>query len=311
MRYLIVHNTLAGFGSDAIYEFERALLQRGGDECCLRTIDNREETFEWAVKDARDFDLVVVSGGDGTISRILYELRGSPVPICAFPSGTANLLNINLGNSLEPATLARACHARVTASCDLGELAWEDNGMPHSRGFDIIAGIGFDAQVMGTADSNKEAMGEAAYFAAALSNTNPPVLHFVVECDGTRREFDGIGCMVANNATIQGDIQIVPDCRMDDGYLDVIVIESPDAIQLVRPLIAGLFDRSGKQLGRPHITSMKARHAVITASEPSPLQIDGNLVCEQTLSYTADVIANANQIIVDRTSPYNPANVRR
>lgn len=64
MRCLIVHNSRSGFGSSAIYEFERALLS-GGDECVLRLLADNQRADE-AVVDAEDFDLVVVSGGDGT-----------------------------------------------------------------------------------------------------------------------------------------------------------------------------------------------------------------------------------------------------
>ena len=37
MRTLIIHNPKSGFGSDAIFQFERALV-RGGDECVLRIL---------------------------------------------------------------------------------------------------------------------------------------------------------------------------------------------------------------------------------------------------------------------------------
>ena len=64
MRCLIVHNLRSGFGSTAIFEFERALVF-SGDEVVLRTLGEDERAAD-AVRDAEDFDLVVLSGGDGT-----------------------------------------------------------------------------------------------------------------------------------------------------------------------------------------------------------------------------------------------------
>ena len=96
MRCLIVHNKHSGFGSDAIYVFERELV-RSGDECLLRVVGESFSARE-AVADAERFDVVVLSGGDGTVSSLLWELRGRSVPTCIFPSGTANLLFSNLGN---------------------------------------------------------------------------------------------------------------------------------------------------------------------------------------------------------------------
>ena len=234
LRALIVHNPRSGFGSDAIFQFERALLQ-AGDECVMRVLTDDFVARE-AVSDAAGFDVVVLSGGDGTISSLLYELRDLSVPVCAFPSGTANLLCSNLGNAPEPFALARACRIGKTAALDLGEISWaSDAGETHTTGFALMSGTGFDAQLMQAALPNKAIMGQAAYFAAALANPRPTVARFSITVDGETHEREGITCLVANTATIQGDIQIIPDCRMDDGLLDVIVVETSDAAQLLKP----------------------------------------------------------------------------
>lgn len=301
MRCLIVHNKHSGFGSDAIYVFERELV-RSGDECLLRVVGESFSARE-AVADAERFDVVVLSGGDGTVSSLLWELRGRSVPTCIFPSGTANLLFSNLGNSPEPAALARACRFCRTVACDLGEISWEGGGATGARGFSLMAGGGFDAELMRAAAPNKRSMGEAAYFFAALADPLPPVVHYTIEVDGTWIERDGIACLVANNAMIQGDIEIVPDCTMDDGLLDVIVLETTDAVQLVRPLLAGLFDRRGNG-GRPQIESFKGRRVRVSASEPIPMQVDGEVVASAAASWEARVLPGVARLIVDGLSRY-------
>lgn len=303
MRALVIHNPRSGFGSDAIFQFERALLQ-GGDECVTRVLG---EDFDaaGACADATEFDVVVLSGGDGTVSTLLYELRGADVSVCCFPSGTANLLCSNIGNAPEPSALARACRVGKTAMLDLGEISWEgQQGESHRRGFALMSGTGFDAQLMQAALPNKAVMGQAAYFAAALANPRPTVEHFTITVDGRAFERDGITCLVANNATIQGDIQIVPDCRMDDGLLDVIVVETSDAAQLLKPLAFGLVDRSGHAIGRPHIEAFKGREIRIESSEPVPLEVDGEVVPGMVRAYEARVLEAAARIVVDPMSPY-------
>ena len=69
MRCLIVHNPRSGFGSDAVFAFERELVH-AGDECVLRVL-GEECDNEQVLADAESFDVVVVSGGDGTISNLL------------------------------------------------------------------------------------------------------------------------------------------------------------------------------------------------------------------------------------------------
>lgn len=306
MRSLIVHNPRSGFGSDAVYAFERELV-RAGDECLLRVLPNDFDA-ERAVADAESFDVVVASGGDGTVSEILFALRGRDVPVCVFPSGTANLLFENIGNTPEPAALARACRWCETAACDLGEVRWQaPDGTRRSRGFSLMAGSGFDAELMSAAAPNKKAMGEAAYFMAALADPSPQVVHYVIEYDGVRAERDGIACLVANNAMIQGEIEIVPNCSMNDGMLDVIVLETTDAVQLVRPLIMGLLDPKGR-LPRPKIETFRGANVSVTASVPIPMQVDGEVIGEPVIRWEATVIPGANQLIVDSLSRYHGSN---
>jgi diacylglycerol kinase family enzyme len=303
VRALIIHNPKSGFGSDAIFQFERVLVH-DGDECLLRVLADDFVATD-ACADATRFDVVVVSGGDGTVTSLLYALRDTGVPVCVFPSGTANLLCANIGNAPEPTALARACRAGKVAEVDLGEISWTDaDGTRQVRGFGLMSGTGFDAQLMEAALPNKALMGQAAYFAAALTNPRPAVERFAITVDGDSVERDGITCLVANNAMIQGDIQIVPNCRMDDGLLDVIVVETSATAQLLAPLALGLADRSGKALGRPFLESFQGRSIRVEASEPMPLEVDGDVVCDGVIAYEARALPRCVRLIVDAMSPY-------
>ena len=306
MRTLVIHNPKSGFGSDAVFQFERALVS-AGDECVMRVLAPSFDPDE-ACADAEDFDAVVLSGGDGTVSALLYALRYREVPTCIFPSGTANLLCANIGNAAEPSALARACRAGKTATLDIAEISWGPEGASRvTHGFALMSGTGFDAQLMRAALPNKAVMGEAAYFAAALANPRPAVEHFTITVDGATYERDGITCLVANNAMIQGDIQIVPDCRMDDGRLDVIMVETADAAQLIAPLAFGLVDRSGHAIGRPHLESFSGAQVRVECSSPVPIEIDGEVADGLVSSYEARVLPGAARLVVDSLSPYGTA----
>ena len=103
MRCLIIHNPASGPRSDEIFDLARALSQ-AGDEVTMRFIGDGMEP-EDAAADVREFDRVVVSGGDGTVSNVLDHIRDSHVPTLVFPSGTANLFFNNIGNAPEPAAV--------------------------------------------------------------------------------------------------------------------------------------------------------------------------------------------------------------
>ena len=305
VRVLIIHNDASGFGSDAIFEFQRALL-REGDECVLRMLTkDAPGQNEELTNDAEEFDLVVVSGGDGTVASLLYLLRSRDVLTCVFPSGTANLFFANLGNASEPSALARACRIGHSVKTDMGEIMWlDEHGKKHRQGFSLMAGIGFDAQIMQAAIPAKRAMGQAAYFAAAIANPKPEVKRFRITVDGQTYERTGITCIVANNAMIQGDIELVPDCSMTDGLLDVIVAEVDATAQLLRPLFVGLVDHEGKRIGRPHLESFRGYDIKVTASSPAQMEIDGDPMDGLVRTYRARALPESNRLVVDSLSRY-------
>lgn len=298
MRCLIIHNPASGFGSDEIYAFAHALAQ-GGDEVVFRFIGAGMEP-EDAVADVKSFDRVVVSGGDGTISNCLDALRNCGVPILVFPSGTANLFFNNIGNAPEPVALAKACRAGRTATVDMGELYWQDaQGNRQRHGFIIIAGSGFDADIMKTAAPRKNDIGEIAYFLSALENPNPTVAHFIIEHDGQVDEFDGINCMVANTALIQNGINLFPDCSMTDGLIDIAVIEPVKTVELLPTVIAGVFDPMGKNLGRPQFKIIQAREAKISCTPSLSMEFDGELIQNNSGVFDARVLPQCLDLIID------------
>ena len=305
MRCLVIHNPASGPRSDEIFDFVRA-LSAAGDEVCMRFIGAGLEAEE-ATADAASFDRVVVSGGDGTVSSLLDRLRGTGAPVLVFPSGTANLFFNNIGNAPEPAALAKACRAGRTARADMGELFWHDaDGRLERRGFIIIAGTGFDADIMHKAEPAKADLGEAAYFLSALATPVPRVAHFTIEHDGKVDELDGIGCMVGNTAVIQNDINLFPDCRMDDGLIDIAVIEPAATVQLLPTLIAGVLDPAGKDLGRPQFRMFQAREVSISCEPALGMQFDGELVAGSRGSFGARVLPRCLDLIVDDFAKLRP-----
>ena len=301
MRCLIIHNLASGPHSDEIFTFAH-MLSAAGDEIVMRFIGDGMEPEE-ATADVCSFDRVVVSGGDGTVSSVLDKLRGSGVPTLIFPSGTANLFFNNIGNAPEAAALAKACRAGRTAKVDMGELYWKDEtGNIQRHGFLIIAGSGFDATIMEKAGTTKNEIGEVAYALAGLSTLTPQVAHFTIEHDGVVDELDGISCMLGNTAVIQNDINLFPGCRMDDGMLDIVVIEASTLVQLLPTAIAGVFDPAGKGLGRPQFKMFQAREAKITCTPSLGMQFDGELISNNSGVFGARVLPSCLDIIIDEFS---------
>ena len=303
MRILIVHNKNTNFASDSIYEFARAIT-REGDECTLRVVGDTFDTKN-VFRDCREYDCVVVSGGDDAISQMLYTLKDEDVRICVFPSGITNVYFENLGCAAEPAAIARACRIGNTNRLDLGEISWTDSkGKTYTEGFCLMAGTGYDADLMRAAapDISGKTM---PYIKAALSSAEPHVQTFTIEVDGKTYTREGIACMVANNGMTRGGINIAPDCVMNDGMLDVIMLKAHDTTELIKPLFASIFDSEGLNKSRPHIEVFTGKDITVTANETMPIQVDGQFLGDEIVSYHAHVLEAVNNVVVDDMSYYS------
>lgn len=305
MKTLIFTTETQRYGSDRLYMFIRALGE-AGDECTLRTLP---DTFdELDIGSVEGYDRLVIAGDDDVIAKLLWSLKRFKVPLCVFPSGNTNLYFSALGNAAEPEAIARACKADISVPCDLAEMMWADpQGNMHTSGFAIMSGTGFDARLMQGAIPTKKIMGNASYFIAALSNPHPTVVDFEIDADGTISHHKGIACIIANTATLIAGIEIVHDAAINDGKLNCIVLETPDAIGLLRPFFRGLIDHTGKHLGRPTIVNIAAQNIRVKASSPVPMQIDGSLVGYDVDRFAARVLPHVNNVIVDPLSRYYPS----
>ena len=163
--------------------------------------------------------MVFVWGGDGMVQRCVDALAGSEAAVAILPAGTANLL----ANNLEiPADLRAAVEIGLRGPrhrLDLGQLNGEH--------FAVMAGAGFDAEMIRDADrSLKKRVGRMAYVWTGLRHVRDGAVPTKVRIDGATW-FDGMAScvLVANVGKIAGGIPAFDDARPDDGWLDVGVVD--------------------------------------------------------------------------------------
>ena len=122
-------------------------------------------------------DRVVVIGGDGTVNEALNGLAGSDVPLAIVPTGTVNVLALELGLPLDPPDAVRvAAEARATRI---------DLGLAGQRYFALMAGVGFDADVVSRVRPvMKRALKEMAFVLQGLATYLTAEYPLVqIECD--------------------------------------------------------------------------------------------------------------------------------
>lgn len=218
--------------------------------------------------------VVLAAGGDGTVAAVVSALAGTGTALAVLPSGTGNLLarNLDLPTDLE-AVLATILGGR-TWTMDVGEVL---DGPGAGGCFAVMAGLGFDAAVVGDApDGLKSGVGWPAYLVSALGHlTDEPFDCTIILDGGEPLERTARTVLVANTAGLQGGLDLAPDAGVTDGLLDVIVVSPQNAIDWLRigaRLVAGS-DREDERLER-----FQAARVEITTESDQVCQLDGDAV---------------------------------
>ena len=238
-------------------------------------------------------DIVGAYGGDGTVMEVAQGRLGSPVPLAILPGGSANLMSVELGipKELEKAATIAADPESPTRQVDVG-LAGENY-------FLLRVGTGFAARKVAYADrSIKNRFGVLAYSVAAVKSLkDTKSAHYRITLDGKQVETDAVTCLIDNagNMGIQG-FQPAKEIRVDDGWLDVLLLGSKGLVNLVT---------SGPSLleadkSETVIEHWQARQITIAVDPPQPVQVDGEMVGDTPVS--AEVLPGALKVIVPKSA---------
>ncbi|GAB4100002.1 diacylglycerol/lipid kinase family protein [Sinomonas halotolerans] len=235
----------------------------------------------------RGVDLVVVAGGDGTVRAAAGELTGTEVPLGVVPLGTGNLLARNLGLPIDDTAAALdivfgAAERRI-------DVAWARIDGGEEKAFVVMAGMGLDATIMANTDDDLKAKaGWFAYIASAAKTVVGESWRMRVDVDGKpaieRRQR---GVMVGNCGKIQGDVEVFPGAKIDDGILDVLAVAPKGVVGWLRvatALLSRVRRHSPPDLG--HFTGRMVR---IAAVRPHDVQLDGDHLGEgSTMTFRVD-----------------------
>jgi diacylglycerol kinase (ATP) len=229
---------------------------------------------------------LLVAGGDGTFHVAIQGLAGSECALGLIPLGTGNDLPAILGVPRElDAAFALACEGPIRR-IDLGSarrFQVGDKARPeagHSGAppldtvsFAIYCGAGFDGEVTLSARRIRHLRGPLTYALAtlaALTRFVPPRL--TVEHDVGVFTGEAMFAVAANGERFGGGMRVAPGARVDDGLLDLVIVERVSKTTFLR-----LFPRvyRGRHLSHPAVHRIRTRRADLVADRPTPLTADG------------------------------------
>lgn len=243
------------------------IFVKGGYEVTTHPTQAYMDGLKAAKKRAGEYDIVAISGGDGTLDEVVTGILmgGHKVPIGYIPAGSTN----DFANSLH------ISKNMLQAATDIVE------GMPHP--FDVgkfnedyfvyIAAFGLFTDVSyETNQDMKNILGHAAYIlegTKSLFNIKSYKLH--VKSDDMELEGDFIFGMISNSTSVGGFKKLTgPDVVLDDGVFEVMFIRRPKNILELNAITASLLGGADTKM--------------IEAFKTSELSIE----CEEEISWTLD-----------------------
>ena len=216
--------------------------------------------------------VVMAAGGDGTVAAVVSALAGTGLALAVLPAGTGNLLARNLDLPTDLDAVTAAVLDCVTWTMDVGEVL---DGPGAGGCFAVMAGLGFDAAVVGDAPQGlKAGVGWPAYLVSALGHMSDEPFRCTIRLDGGEPlERTARTVLVANIAGLPGGLNLAPDAGVTDGLLDVIVVSPENAIDWLRigaRLVAGS-ERDDERLER-----FQAARVEINTESDQVCQLDGD-----------------------------------
>ncbi|WNM40301.1 diacylglycerol kinase family protein [Micromonospora halotolerans] len=213
-------------------------------------------------------EVVFACGGDGTVMACVTALAGTDVALAVLPQGTGNLLAANLGLSGDLAAGLEVAVERGVRRLDVGAVG--------DRCFAVMAGMGFDAQMLdSTSETTKKRFGWPAYVVGAAKHLRDRPMRVSIRIDGgppLRRRARSV--LVGNVGRLQGGVRLLTDAEPDDGWLDVAVL-TPRTLGHWLALGWAVLRRRGSV---PRMEVFRGRRVEITSNRAQPRQLDGDLI---------------------------------
>jgi diacylglycerol kinase (ATP) len=165
-------------------------------------------------------DVVVVAGGDGTVTTVAKRLAGTSALMAIVPTGTVNNVARSLGIGVDPRSAAVGLARVVERRVDLGVVHSEGQREYFLEGF----GVGVFAYFMGekATKAHKKPRTALRFLADEMEHYQPHFHH--IESEG--RDLSGEYLLVAamNMRSFGPAMPLAPEARCDDGELDLICV---------------------------------------------------------------------------------------
>ena len=187
------------------------------------------------------FDLVVCSGGDGTLDEVVTGMmqRGLQIPIGYVPAGSTNDFANSLGIPRNMMDAAQAVVGGRTFGCDIG--AFNDDFFVYIAAFGIFTEVSYE-----TPQDIKNVLGHMAYILEGMRRLSA-IRAYPMRVQGDDIDVEGefLFGMITNSTSVGGFKRITgKNVELDDGKFEVTLIKKPANPMELNMIMASLLNRN-------------------------------------------------------------------
>ena len=267
-RFVLLVNPASG-GGRALKALPHVIAELDALGAEHRTVTTRslQHAAEESERAAEAGETIAALGGDGLLRPIAGAISGRDAAVALVPCGRGNDLARVLGI---PRDAGRAARLAVRGQERRIDVASVDR-TPYLG----IASLGIDSDANQIANDARLLPGNAVYFYAgvrALAAWRPAA--FTVTVDGERHEFSGYSVAVGNSRAYGGGMMLLPHAELDDGKLDVLMIEHYSKLRLFRDHMPGVY--RGTHLSAPHHILARGEVVEVQSDRQFAVYADGD-----------------------------------
>jgi len=269
-KLLLIMNPLAGTKKANRYLTDiLVLFGKNGYRCEVYLTEAAGEAKSYVRDNAKNFDLVVAIGGDGTFNEVISGVlkSGADVEIGYIPAGSTN----DFANSLK---LSKNI---LTAAEDImcGNPKQIDVGSFNGREFSYVASFGaFTEASYKTPQNAKNSLGHLAYALEGIKDImNLKSKHLRITADDTVIEDDFIFGAICNSTSLGGVINLDPELvDLSDGLFEILLVRLPKDLFELNEILTAI---SSKKYKTKMITFLSAKNITVETSENINWTLDG------------------------------------
>ena len=251
-------------------EISRTLAEKDNELTVVPTIGYLD-AMERIMNLQDGYDLVVCSGGDGTLDEVVTGMMKRPmekrIPIGYIPAGTTNDFARSLEIPRNMPEAAKNIMAGKPFACDIG--SFNEDSFVYIASFGIFTEVSYS-----TKQEIKNVLGHMAYVLEGMKSLyNIRSYKMKVSSDEMEFEGDFLFGMITNSKSVAGFKGLVRgDVQFDDGVYEVTFIKRPKNPLEIQEILAALLL---EEINTDYMYSFRTKKLIIEAEEMVPWTLDG------------------------------------